>query len=174
MGGGQSIFALTPNADIGFTRIADKGSRPRRAPFAGETYIGLTMKGRRIAFATATLTALHLLVFLRLAASGDAILTVDGQKLHIETLGEARPAVVFEAGLGNDSNTWSPVAKFARVVLYDRAGLGRSLPMMNKKFRDNGATLCPGWALARRSLWCRPMAVQGQKRRFCALAELSA
>jgi hypothetical protein len=68
LGGGQSIFALTPNADIGFTRIADKGSRPRRAPFAGETYIGLTMKGRRIAFATATLTALHLLVFLRLAA----------------------------------------------------------------------------------------------------------
>jgi hypothetical protein len=40
LGGGQSIFALTPNADIGFTRIADKGSRPRRAPFAGETYIG--------------------------------------------------------------------------------------------------------------------------------------
>jgi pimeloyl-ACP methyl ester carboxylesterase len=103
------------------------------------------MKGRRIAFATATLTALHLLVFLRLAASADAILTVDGQKLHIETLGEARPAVVFEAGLGNDSNTWSlvagPVAKFARVVLYDRAGLGRSLPMMNKKFRDNGSKL---------------------------------
>jgi pimeloyl-ACP methyl ester carboxylesterase len=98
--------------------------------------LDLTMKGRRIAFAAATLTALYLFAFPRLAASGNAILTVDGQKLHIETLGEAGPAIVFEAGLGNDSNTWrlvaGPVAKFARVVLYDRAGLGQSLPMLNK------------------------------------------
>jgi pimeloyl-ACP methyl ester carboxylesterase len=71
-----------------------------------------------------------------IAASHDAILTVGGQNLHIETLGESGPTIVFEAGLGNDSSTWKsvigPIAKFARVVLYDRAGLGQSLPMLNK------------------------------------------
>src|SRR5262249_46781342 len=70
------------------------------------------------------------------AVSHDAVLPVDGQNLHIETLGESGPTIVFEAGLGNDSYTWKPItgpiAKFARVVLYDRAGLGQSLPMMNK------------------------------------------
>jgi pimeloyl-ACP methyl ester carboxylesterase len=71
-----------------------------------------------------------------LAASQDKILTIGGQNLHIEMFGESGPTIVFEAGLGNDTSTWKlvagPVAKFARVVLYDRAGLGRSLPMMNK------------------------------------------
>ena len=94
------------------------------------------MKRRRIAFATAALTALLILVYPRLAASGDAILTVDGQNFHIETLGGSAPTVVFEAGLGNNSTTWKlvagPVAKFARVVLYDRAGLGQSVPMAKK------------------------------------------
>jgi pimeloyl-ACP methyl ester carboxylesterase len=70
------------------------------------------------------------------AANHDAILTVDGQNFHIETLGASGPTIVFEAGLGNDSSTWKsvarPVTQFAQVVLYDRAGLGQSLPMMNK------------------------------------------
>ena len=61
------------------------------------------------------------------------ILTVGDQNLHIETLGESGPTIVFEAGLGNDASTWrlvaAPVAKFARVVLYDRAGLGQSMPL---------------------------------------------
>ena len=91
------------------------------------------MKRRRIS--SAALTAL-VLVFPRLAGSGEAILTVNRQKLHIETLGEFGPAVVFEAGLGNDSSTWKlvagPVATFARVVLYDRAGLGQSKPMLSR------------------------------------------
>lgn len=69
--------------------------------------------------------------------SRDQTLTIDGQKIHIETLGVSGPIVVFEAGLGNDSSTWrlvaGPVATFARVVLYDRAGLGQSLPMVTKK-----------------------------------------
>jgi pimeloyl-ACP methyl ester carboxylesterase len=107
------------------------------------------------------------------AASHDQILSVDGQNLHIETVGDAGPPIVFEAGLGNDFSTWrhitGPVAKFARVVLYDRAGLGQSLPMMNKhspvtadqvatKLRKLLATadirspLYSGWTLAWRSL----------------------
>jgi pimeloyl-ACP methyl ester carboxylesterase len=47
-------------------------------------------------------------------------------------VGKTSPIIVFEAGLGNDISTWrlaaSAVSRFARVVLYDRAGLGRSLP----------------------------------------------
>ena len=68
------------------------------------------------------------------SASRAAVFAVNGQNLHIETLGELGPRVVFEAGLGNNSSTWKLVAgsisTFARVVLYDRAGLGQSLPMM--------------------------------------------
>ena len=64
------------------------------------------------------------------APARDAIVTVDGDGLHVETIGESGPMVVFEAGLGNDSTTWKsvagPIAAFAHVVLYDRLGLGQS------------------------------------------------
>jgi pimeloyl-ACP methyl ester carboxylesterase len=70
------------------------------------------------------------------AASRDAFVKVDEQNFHIEISGTFGPTVVFEAGLGNDSTTWKlvagPIAQFARVVLYDRAGLGQSLPLKNK------------------------------------------
>jgi pimeloyl-ACP methyl ester carboxylesterase len=88
---------------------------------------------RRVAFIAAWLAA-ALIAPAPKAAGRDAVLTVNGQNLHIETFGPPRPAVVFEAGLGNDATTWrlvaGPVAAFAHVVLYDRAGLGRSLPLM--------------------------------------------
>jgi pimeloyl-ACP methyl ester carboxylesterase len=94
---------------------------------------------RRVRFTnvpSVLLTVLLVLATPSMAGSHDRILTVDGQKLYIETLGETGPAVVFEAGLGTDSSTWKfvagPVAAFARVVLYDRAGLGQSLPMIDK------------------------------------------
>jgi pimeloyl-ACP methyl ester carboxylesterase len=75
-------------------------------------------------------------VTLALAAE-DAVIAVDGQRLHVQIFGEAGPTtVVFEAGLGNDASTWRKVApavsRFARVVLYDRAGLGRSLPLSRR------------------------------------------
>jgi pimeloyl-ACP methyl ester carboxylesterase len=66
-------------------------------------------------------------------ASRDAVFNIGGQNLHIRIIGETGPTIVFEAGLGNDMATWRPVAgavaHFARVVLYDRAGLGGSLPL---------------------------------------------
>ncbi len=65
-----------------------------------------------------------------LALAHDALVAVGGDRLHVETLGESGPTVVFEAGLGNDSTTWrsvaGPIAAFARVVIYDRVGLGQS------------------------------------------------
>ena len=88
---------------------------------------------------TATVCALLVLIFVSVCPgdSRDQTLTIDGQKIHIETLGESGPIVVFEAGLGNDSSTWrlvaGRVATFARVALYDRAGLGQSLPMLTKR-----------------------------------------
>jgi pimeloyl-ACP methyl ester carboxylesterase len=92
----------------------------------------------RVSCATSAATSLVMLALVApsVAANHDAILTVDGQNFHIETLGESGPTIVFEAGLGNDSSTWKsvarPVTQFAQVVLYDRAGLGQSLPLMNK------------------------------------------
>lgn len=63
----------------------------------------------------------------------DRIVRVGAQNLQVRMLGEAGPAIVFEAGLGEDLSTWDqvapPIAKFGRVVLYDRAGLGGSLPL---------------------------------------------
>ena len=74
------------------------------------------------------------------APARDALVTVGSDTLHLETIGESGPTVVFEAGLGNDSTTWKsvsgPIAAFARVVLYDRAGLGQS-----SQLRDTRAAI---------------------------------
>jgi pimeloyl-ACP methyl ester carboxylesterase len=90
---------------------------------------------RRVAVAVAA-SLVAALVLPQATAGREATVNVDGQNLHIETLGAAAPNVVFEAGLGNDSTTWKsvagPIAEFARVVTYDRAGLGRSQPMRKK------------------------------------------
>jgi pimeloyl-ACP methyl ester carboxylesterase len=81
-----------------------------------------------------TLAAPAIGLFLIAAAPArDEVLSVGGQNLHIRITGEAGPTIVFESGQGNDSSTWRPVAgavaRFARVVVYDRAGLGKSLPL---------------------------------------------
>ena len=96
----------------------------------------VTLTRQRFAFITSSLAIAVVLVSSGLAAGRNAVLVVNGQNFHIEISGTVGPTVVFEAGLGNDSTTWKlvagPIAQFARVVLYDRAGLGQSLPMKNK------------------------------------------
>lgn len=56
--------------------------------------------------------------------------TRDGRRLHHVVLGEGRPTVVFESGMGGSRNAWGAVApgvaRRTRAVVYDRAGLGRS------------------------------------------------
>ncbi|HWN08757.1 MAG TPA: alpha/beta hydrolase [Pyrinomonadaceae bacterium] len=59
-----------------------------------------------------------------------------GRKLHINCSGiniAGAPTVVLEAGAGNPSTVWNrvqpEVAKFTRVCVYDRAGLGGSDPV---------------------------------------------
>lgn len=76
------------------------------------------------------LASISVFLALPVAPAHDALVTVGSDRLHVETIGEAGPTVVFEAGLGNDATTWksvaAPIAAFARVVLYDRVGLGQS------------------------------------------------
>jgi pimeloyl-ACP methyl ester carboxylesterase len=53
-------------------------------------------------------------------------------EVAFERLGQVGPVVVFESGLGEDLRRWEQVARSlaacARVVLYDRPGIGRSGP----------------------------------------------
>jgi pimeloyl-ACP methyl ester carboxylesterase len=55
---------------------------------------------------------------------------VGGYQIYARIFGKSKPFVIFDAGSGDDSTAWNAVApevsKFARVVIYDRAGLGRS------------------------------------------------
>lgn len=53
-------------------------------------------------------------------------------ELRMRVQGSGSPAVIFESGLGDSSESWDPVisrvAALTRVVAYDRAGLGESPP----------------------------------------------
>ena len=53
-------------------------------------------------------------------------------EIAFEKLGHAGPVIVFESGLGQDMRHWEavaqPLAAWARPVLYDRPGIGRSGP----------------------------------------------
>lgn len=68
------------------------------------------------------------------------LIDVGGHKLHVHSLGEAKgkPTIILEAGLVAMSAIWAwiqpEVAKFTRVVAYDRPGLGWSEP--NRQIPD--------------------------------------
>jgi alpha/beta hydrolase fold len=85
---------------------------------------------RHMALVAPLLVAISAFFASVVAPARDGLVTVGSDRLHVETIGEAGPTVVFEAGLGNDSTTWKlvadQIAAFARVVLYDRVGLGQS------------------------------------------------
>ena len=55
---------------------------------------------------------------------------VGGYRLHVQTVGEGAPTVVFDAALAGSSISWTyvqpAVATFARTIAYDRAGFGWS------------------------------------------------
>jgi pimeloyl-ACP methyl ester carboxylesterase len=58
------------------------------------------------------------------------LLDIGGRRLHGYATGEGGPVVVLESGLAATSLSWrivhNEIAKFARVISYDRAGLGWS------------------------------------------------
>lgn len=55
---------------------------------------------------------------------------IGDSSLYVKVNGSGRPAVVFEAGLGDDSTIWhkveTEVSKFTTTIIYDRVNLGRS------------------------------------------------
>lgn len=57
---------------------------------------------------------------------------IDDRQLHGQLTGDDGPVVILDAGMGETSACWSgiqpDIAAFARVFVYDRAGLGRSDP----------------------------------------------
>jgi pimeloyl-ACP methyl ester carboxylesterase len=58
------------------------------------------------------------------------MIDLGGRRMHVQISGESGPSVVLESGLAATSLTWALVqpliAPFARVMSYDRAGLGWS------------------------------------------------
>ena len=60
------------------------------------------------------------------------MIDIGGRRLHLYELGHGAPTVVLESGLAATSLSWrivqNEVAKFTRVISYDRAGLGWSDP----------------------------------------------
>jgi pimeloyl-ACP methyl ester carboxylesterase len=108
---------------------------PRGAPDAEPA-----LSKRYMVLVAPLLGAIFVSLALVVAAAHDALVTVGSDRLHVETIGESGPPIVFESGLGNDSTTWKsvadPTAAFARVVLCDRVGLGRS-----SQLRDTRAAI---------------------------------
>ena len=55
-----------------------------------------------------------------------------GHKLHMNIMGDGKPAVIMENGSGDFSFIWSlvqpAVAKFTKIVSYNRAGYAWSEP----------------------------------------------
>src|SRR5260370_598922 len=60
------------------------------------------------------------------------LLDIGRRRLHLHEMGQGSPVVVLESGIGATSLNWRTVqrevARFTRVVSYDRAGLGWSDP----------------------------------------------
>jgi pimeloyl-ACP methyl ester carboxylesterase len=67
-----------------------------------------------------------------LAAQTRQLVDIGGYRLNVLRAGSGTPVVVFEAGLGDSLDTWSPIwpaiATNATVIAYSRAGFGRSEP----------------------------------------------
>ena len=79
---------------------------------------------------TRTLIVLLLLAPAPAVAQARELVDVGGYRLSVLRQGTGNPVVVFEAGLGDSLDTWSPVlpaiAERTGVLAYSRAGLGRS------------------------------------------------
>ncbi|HSW70013.1 MAG TPA: alpha/beta hydrolase [Gammaproteobacteria bacterium] len=64
--------------------------------------------------------------------NGGRCVDVGQYHLYARIYGKSEPIVIFDSGSGDDSTVWDAVvpevSKFSRVVVYDRAGLGKSDP----------------------------------------------
>ena len=77
----------------------------------------------------------------------EGLVSIGTHKLYISVLGPPRlpsqPIIIIFPGSGAACDTWKPVSKlissFARVLLYDRSGLGRSDNSKNRAERESGS-----------------------------------
>jgi len=62
--------------------------------------------------------------------NGGKCVDVGGYKIYARIFGKSAPVVIFDSGMGDDSAVWNAVSPqvstFAKVVIYDRAGFGKS------------------------------------------------
>jgi pimeloyl-ACP methyl ester carboxylesterase len=62
--------------------------------------------------------------------NGGRCVDIGQYQIYVQIYGKAAPIVIFDAGSGDDSTVWNAVtpevSKVARVVVFDRAGLGKS------------------------------------------------
>lgn len=69
------------------------------------------------------------------------LVDVGGYKMHIYCTGQGSPTVIMAAGFSEFSTTWAyvqpEVARFTRVCVYDRAGMGRSEPGKDARTATN-------------------------------------
>lgn len=74
------------------------------------------------------------------SAQRHELVDVGGYRLDVVRAGQGSPVVVFEAGLGDSlddwASVWPEVAKLTTVVVYSRAGFGRSDPPTNPADRS--------------------------------------
>ena len=76
------------------------------------------------------------------AACRGQVLDVTGNKIWVDRQGVGATTVVFEAGFGNDSTVWTDFSKIEQKVralgfqtlIYDRAGMGKSLMNEAEKY----------------------------------------
>lgn len=100
--------------------------------------IGLTLNFVLTALGSIVLLALLGSVYQRVCRASDArrfpplgrLIEIGGASLHVYTIGEGTPPVVFEAGIAATSLSWQlvqpEIAEFTQTASYDRAGLGWS------------------------------------------------
>jgi pimeloyl-ACP methyl ester carboxylesterase len=76
-------------------------------------------------------TLILLFLCASLASAAERFVQVEGSQVHVVERGSGIN-VVFESGVGEDTQTWSDVepeiAKFAHTFAYDRPGIGKSEP----------------------------------------------
>jgi pimeloyl-ACP methyl ester carboxylesterase len=114
-------------------------------------HLGLTLNLLLAVLGTAALLVLIGLIYQRAGRARDAhrfpplgrLIDIGDSSLHLYSIGEGTPPVVFEAGIAATSLSWQlvqpEIAKITQTASYDRAGLGWS-----------GASLQPGtvWDVA--------------------------
>lgn len=69
---------------------------------------------------------------MKLEENNERVIDIGDCQINIYCIGQGKPAVVIDAGLGDGLNSWKnvqeQVSAFAQVCTYDRAGVGKSTP----------------------------------------------